>query len=123
MIDYDIAGKTVTAVFEPAKVETGALEVVGNTVKLPIYSSYINFGINYIQLIFRWNENKLEQSPKMQWIIDKSLDTTAPAQEDADIISYLVKIATQAKTDADELVEIVQGKLDNGDFIGPLGEQ
>ena len=122
LLNYDMAGKTITAAFEPVKIETGALEVVNNTIQIPIYSSMVQVGLNYIQLNFRW-ENKLEQSSKMIWIIDKSLETEGVAEEDIDIVSYLVGIATQAKTDADDLVDVVQGKLDNGDFIGEQGPQ
>lgn len=121
--NYDLTSKTITAKFNPSKVETGALEVVDGAIQIPIYSSMVQFGINYIQLNFRWDENKLEQSGKLVWIIDSSLETESPAQEDVDIITYLVGIATEAKKDADDLVEVVQGKLDNGEFIGPIGPQ
>ena len=123
VLEYDLTGKTITAVFEPSKIETGALEVVDRVVKIPIYSSMVQAGVNYIQLNFRWDTTKLEQSGKLIWVIDKSLETESPAQEDVDIISYLVSIATQAKTDADGLVETVQSKLDNGEFIGEQGPQ
>jgi len=105
--DYDLVGKTVTAVFAPTQIETGALEVDGSIIKLSITSGLIEHGINYIQLNFRWNTDKLEQSGKMMWVIDMSLPTTEVAQETVDIISYLVSIATTAKTDADDLVELV----------------
>lgn len=120
--EYDLTDKTITAVFNPSKVETGALEVVDGVIQIPIYSSMVQYGINYIQLNFRW-ENKLEQSGKLIWVIDKSLETEGVAQENVDIITYLVAQATQAKKDADDLIEVVQGKLDNGEFIGPIGPQ
>lgn len=106
LLNYDTTGKTITAVFEPAKIETGALEVVDNTIQIPIYSSMVKVGVNYIQLNFRW-ENKLEQGPKMIWVIDKSLETEGVAQEDIDIISYLVNEIKSAKETADRVISDV----------------
>lgn len=123
LLNYDAVDKTITAVFEPSSVETGALEIIDGAIQIPIYSSMVRVGVNFIQLNFRWDENRLEQSGKLMWVIDKSLETEGAAQEEVDIITYLVNISTQAKKDADDLVEVVQGKLDNGDFIGPQGPQ
>lgn len=121
--DYDLTNKTITAKFNPKEIETGALNAIDGIINLPIYSGLLEYGINYIQLNFRWDENKLEQSPMIMWRISPSLAATEAAQEDVDIITYLVGVATEAKKDADDLVEVVQGKLDNGEFIGPIGPQ
>ena len=85
--DYDLTGKTITAKFSPREVETGNLDVINGIINLPIYSNLLKSGVNYIQLNFRWDENKLEQSPKMMWNISPSLTATEAAQEDVDIIS------------------------------------
>lgn len=98
---YDLTGKTITAVFSPSGIETEPLEAVDGVIQIPIYSSMIKKGVNFIQLNFRWGTTKLEQSGKLMWVIGQSLETTGPAQEDVDIITYLVNIATQAKKDAD----------------------
>ena len=118
-----MTGKTITAVFEPSKIETGALEVVDRVVKIPIYSSMVQAGVNYIQLNFRWDTTKLEQSGKLIWVIGRSLETTGAAQEDVDIITYLVNLANESHNNAVDLVNTVQTKLDNGDFIGEQGPQ
>ena len=105
LLDYDIEGKTITAVFEPSKVETEALEVVDRVVKIPIYSSMVQKGVNYIQLNFRWDTTKLEQSGKMLWVIDRSLETTGAAQEDVDIITYLISELKAIETvEADRII-------------------
>lgn len=103
-LNYDLEGKTITAVFEPAKVETGALEVVDGLIQIPIYSSMVQPGVNSIQLNFRWDNTRLEQSPKMMWVIDKSLITESPAQEEVDIISYLLNEINAAKDTADRMI-------------------
>lgn len=118
--EYSLEGKTITAAFSPSKVETIPLTVDGSIVKIPIHSTLVQYGINYIQLNFRW-DNKLEQSGIMVWKIEKSLETTAIAQENIDIITHLVDIATQAKNEADTLIENVQTKLENGEFKGNYG--
>jgi len=98
--DYDLTGKTITAVFSPKAVETSPLTVnAEGKIQLPIYASEVQQGVNYIQLNFRWGTNKLEQSPVMMWVIDKSLETTAPAQEQVDIITYLIAQYNQIKAD------------------------
>lgn len=102
LLNYTIDGKIITASFEPARIETGALEISDGVILIPIHSNMVKIGINYIQLNIRWDGNKLEQSPKMLWQIDKSLETDGAAPEDVDLISYLVSIATQAKVDADD---------------------
>lgn len=103
--DYDLTNKTITAKFNPSKVETGALEVVDGAIQIPIYSSMVQYGINYIQLNFRWDENKLEQSGKLVWIIDNSLETEGVAEEEVDIISYLINEIKSAKATADRMIE------------------
>ena len=117
--NYDLTGKTVTAVFEPGRVETGQLEVVGDMVNIPIYSSLVEYGINYIQLNFRWNTNKLEQSGKMMWVIDKSLQAQAVEQEYTDIISDLMnqirnldKEYQVAEANRDDLYSVAEAERD-----------
>lgn len=90
---YDLTDKTITAVFNPTEVEAGPLSVIDGVIKIPMYASMVQYGLNYIQLNFRWGDNYLKQSPVMIWFINKSLSTTAPAQEDIDIISSLLTLA------------------------------
>ena len=104
LLNYDTEGKTITAVFEPRRIETGALEVVDGVVQIPIYSSMVQAGMNSIQLNFRWDNTRLEQSPKMIWVIYKSLITESPAQEEVDIISYLLNEINAAKETADRMI-------------------
>ena len=113
--EYDITNKIITASFSMTEVETMPLVVVDNIIHLPIYSNLIKYGLNYIQLNFRW-DNKLEQSGKMVWKIDRSIPTTGVAQDSVDIITHLVDIATQAKTDAyTALAEANRIALEAGD--------
>ncbi len=105
LLNYDLEGKTITAAFEPSKVETGALEVVDGVVQIPIYSGMVQTGVNSIQLNFRWGTTKLEQSGKLMWVIDKSLETTSPAQEEVDIISYLIAEINASKVTVDRMVD------------------
>jgi hypothetical protein len=149
--DYDLTNKTITAKFSPKEVETGSLDVIDGIINLPIYSNLLKYGVNYIQLNFRWDENKLEQSPRMMWNISPSLAATEAAQEDVDIISYLISevnrvvsetedikealdesvanantatgAANTAAGNAQDIADTVQQKLDNGEFIGPQGEK
>ena len=100
VLNYELEGKVITAVFEPRRIETGALEVINGAVQIPVYSNMVDVGTNRIQLNFRW-DNKLEQSGKLVWPIDKSLETIGPAQEEIDIISYLI-----AELKSIELVEV-----------------
>lgn len=104
--EYEIQGKTITAVLDPVKVETEPLGINDEGhILIPIYASMIQVGINYIQLNFRWDENKLEQSPLLVWQIDRSLETTAPAQEEIDIITSLI-------AQANNLLNIDGGRAD-----------
>ena len=105
--DYDLTNKTITAKFNPKEVETGNLDVIDGIINLPIYSNLLKYGSNYIQLNFRWDIDKLEQSPKMIWIIDKSLETEGVAEEDIDIISYLINEIKSAKETADRVISDV----------------
>lgn len=107
--DYNLTDKVITAAFSPAEVETGALSVVNNIIQLPIYSSEVMTGLNLIQINFRWDTNKLEQSPIMQWIVNASVPTTKPAQEDIDIITYLIsQVQAAGKIDINGLNSNVQ---------------
>lgn len=101
--DYDLTDKTITAVFNPSQVETAALSVIDGVIQLPIYASMVQYGLNYIQLNFRWDTDKLEQSPVMIWIINKSLVSEAIAQEDVDIITDLI---AQLRALQDDYTEI-----------------
>lgn len=107
--DYDITGKQITAVFEPKGIETVPLTAETaegvTTVSLPIYSSYIAEGVNYIQLCFRWDTTKLEQSGKMLWVVERSLVATAPGQEDQDLMSFYLAEITDAIAEADRVVD------------------
>lgn len=87
---YDLTGKIISAKFNPAEVESEVLDVVNGVIKLPIYSTYVEPGVNMIQLIFRWNATRIEQSPIMVWIINKSLTSETIAQQDVDIITDLI---------------------------------
>ena len=104
--DYDLTNKTITAKFSPKEVETGNLDVIDGIINLPIYSNLLKYGVNYIQLNFRWDENKLEQSPRIMWNISPSLAATEAAQEDVDIISYLIAQVQAAVTEADRVVDL-----------------
>jgi hypothetical protein len=101
--DYDLTKKTITAVFNPSQVETAALSVIDGVIQLPIYSSEVQYGLNYIQLNFRWGDSYLEQSPIMIWVINKSLPTTSPAEENVDIITDLI---AQLRALQDDYTEI-----------------
>ncbi len=81
--NYNLAGKTITAVFEPSQVEAGPFVPVGNTINIPIITGMVKPGVNYIQLNFRWGGGNLEQSGKMIWTVEKSL-------EDIDILTQLI---------------------------------
>lgn len=83
VVNYDLTGKTVTAIFEPSQVEAGPFEPVGNVVNMPIIAGMAKPGVNYIQLNFRWGGGNLEQSGKMIWTVEKSL-------EDIDILTQLI---------------------------------
>ena len=125
--DYDLTSKTITAVFGPSAVETAPLTSAvvdtDNIISLPIYASYIQVGVNYIQLYFRWDTTKVETSGVIMWIIDKPIVATTTTTEQQDLMSYLLGLATQAKADAGALVVTVQQKLDDGEFIGEQGPQ
>lgn len=107
--DYDITGKQITAVFEPQAVETVPLtaETVEGvtTVSLPIYSSYIAEGVNFIQLYFRSGTTTLEQSGKMLWVVERSLVATAPGTEEQDLMSYYLAQMVLAIAEADRVVD------------------
>jgi hypothetical protein len=100
--DYDLTGKTITAVFSPSGVETAPLTTVDNIIQIPIYAEEVRYGINCIQLNFRWGGNCLEQSPIMQLHVEKSLKTTKAESGQIDIITHLIAEVTKAKEDADE---------------------
>lgn len=107
--DYDITGKQITAVLEPKGIETAPLtaETVEGvtTVSLPIYSSYIAEGVNYIQLYFRWADTKLEQSGKMMWVVERSLIADDPGVEQQDLMSYYLQQMVLAIAEADRVVD------------------
>lgn len=107
--DYDITGKQITAAFEPKGIETAPLtaETVEGvtTVSLPIYSSYIAEGVNYIQLYFRWDTAKLEQSGKMMWVVERSLIADDPGVEQQDLMSYYLQQMVLAIAEADRVVD------------------
>lgn len=88
--EYDLTGKTITASFNQTGIETGALSVINGIVKLNITSSLVTTGDNLIQLTFRWNADKVEQSPIMTWNIKDSIITTGIDQETVDIVTYLI---------------------------------
>lgn len=112
--DYDLTGKTITAAFSPAGVETLPLTVsTEGLIELPIYASEVQYGVNYIQLNFRWDTNKLEQSSVMMWLIDKSLETTAPAQEKVDIMTYLIAEANRIVDNAGDIKIALDGSVSN----------
>lgn len=94
--DYDLTSKTITAIFNPSKVETAPLEEIDGVIKIPIHANMVKYGLNYIQLNFRWGDDYLEQSPIMSWYINKSLPSSAPAQEAVDIITYLINENNEA---------------------------
>ncbi len=109
---YDLTDKTITAVFSPSGVETAPLAVnTDGLIELPIYASEIKHGVNYIQLNFRWDENKLEQSPIIMWVIDKSLETSAPAQEEVDIMTYLIAEANRIVDNAGDIKVALDGSV------------
>lgn len=111
---YDLTGKTITAAFSPVGVETAPLTVnTEGLIELPIYAGEIQCGVNYIQLNFRWSTNKLEQSPVMMWVIDKSLETTAPAQEEVNVITYLISEANRIVDEAGDLKIALDGSTSN----------
>lgn len=108
--DYDITGKQITAVLEPKGIETAPLATSTDaegvtTVSLPIYSSYISEGVNYIQLYFRWDTTKLEQSGKMMWVVERSLVADDPGVEQQDLMSYYLQQITLAIAEADRVVD------------------
>jgi len=88
--DYDTTDKTITATFSPSGVETGYLDAVDGVVSLPIYTGYIEAGINYVQLNFRWGADKLEQSPMMIWRVESSLASSGVTPDDVDIVTQLI---------------------------------
>lgn len=107
--DYDITGKQITAVFEPKGIETVPLTAETaegvTTVSLPIYSSYIAEGVNYIQLYFRWDTTKLEQSGKMMWVVERSLVADNPGVKQQDLMSYYLQQMVLAIAEADRVVD------------------
>lgn len=127
--DYDVTGKQVTAVFEPNVVETVPLtystdEDGNNIVELPIYSSYISKGYNYLQLFFRWDTDKVENSGKIIWKIDASLQSGVVAVEEQDLMSYYLSEMELAILEADRVVDeagdvrvVLDGSVDEANAI------
>ena len=107
--DYDLTDKTITAAFNPTGFETAPLSSAvvdgDNVVSIPIFASYIQEGVNYIQLYFRWDTTKLETSGVMMWIIDKPIVATEPGQEEQDLMSYYLEQMTLAIAEADRVVD------------------
>lgn len=101
--DYDLAGKTITAVFSPSGVETAPLTASEGVISVPVYSDYIEAGVNYIQLYFRWDTNKVENSGKYLWVVEASLPSTEVSDQDVDIVTALIAQANAAIDTAEAL--------------------
>ena len=96
---YDLTDKIITAIFSLSGIETEPLQVVEGIIKLPIYANYVDYGINYIQLNFRWGTSSREQGPEVMWKIDKSLEANEVGQEQVDIITYLIAQYNEIQAD------------------------
>lgn len=111
---YSLTGKTITAAFNPTGFETAPLSSAvvdgNNVVSIPIFASYIQEGVNYIQLYFRWDTTKLETSGVMMWIIDKPIVATEATTEQQDLMSYYIEQLGDAVTGLDGKVDKVTGK-------------
>lgn len=121
--DYDLTNKIITASFGQTGVETGTLEVVDGLIQLPITSDLIMDGYNLIQLNFRWDIDKREQSGIMTWHVKESVKTNDVAQEQIDIVTYLINETKTATQGANDIKATLEQKLADGDFVGPQGTQ
>ncbi|SHI42156.1 hypothetical protein [Parasporobacterium paucivorans] len=92
---YDLTGKTVTARFNPAEVESAVLSVVDGKVQLPVYSNYLKPAINYIQLIVREGDT-VDPAPMLKWAVGTGLKGTTPATGAPDIVTALIAEVTAA---------------------------
>ena len=81
---YDLTGKTITASFDKTGIETGALSMTNGLIQMPITNNLIKAGYNLIQLNFRWDTDKWEQSPVMTWNIHSSIKTTDISKQTPD---------------------------------------